>query len=150
MPLYTACPCRLKESPYMAQCMRIYVVTPPDSFLSSKASSESSSSASSINNSSKRNISPNLLNKSVETKLNIYLKPRVQPNPQTPLFWPCPEPILLKGNNIWVLRLPYIYMNDNGKPYYKPKDFETLRQTLILKGTLSAVLQTPQDILETK
>ena len=25
MPLYTACPCRVKESPYMAQCMRVYI-----------------------------------------------------------------------------------------------------------------------------
>ena len=38
-------------------------------------------------------------------------------------------------------------MNDNGKPYYKPKDFETLRQTLILKGIFSAEMQVPQDNL---
>jgi hypothetical protein len=36
-------------------------------------------------------------------------------------------------------------MNDNGKPYYKPKDFETLRNSLILKGTFSAIIKSPQE-----
>ena len=103
MPLYTACPCRVKESPYMAQCMRVYIATPPDNVLKSNESTVSS----------KRNISPTSLSKNQESalnanqaRLNILLKPRVQPNPKSPIFWPCQEPILLKGNNIWVLRLP--------------------------------------------
>jgi len=100
MPLYTACPCRVKESPYMAQCMRVYIVTPSDNLLNK--SSESSSS--------KRNVSPSFLSSesvtSNQVKLNFFLKPRVQPNPQAPIFWPCENPILLKSNSIWVLRLP--------------------------------------------
>ena len=99
MPLYTACPCRVKESPYMAQCMRVYIVTPPDSLLTKASESITS----------KINASPSLTSSDSsynQTKLNIFLKPRVQPNPQAPIFWPCLNPILLKSNSIWVLRLP--------------------------------------------
>ncbi len=36
-------------------------------------------------------------------------------------------------------------MNDNGKPYYKPTDLETLRSSLILKGTFSAITKSSQE-----
>ena len=96
MPLYTACPCRSKEAPYMAQCMRIYVVTPPDSLLAKAAETVSS----------KRNISSSDQPISSNSKLSICIKPRVQPNPNSPIFWPVSEPIQLNENCIWVLRLP--------------------------------------------
>lgn len=109
MPLYTACPCRIgKEiAPYMAQLMRIFIVTP---------------------SSSTSDISP----------IQILIQPRVQPNPSPcPVYRPSYEaPIRLADNSIWVLRLPYIYVNDNGLPY-RPKDIETLNNSRLLRGMFS-------------
>ncbi|CAF0716244.1 unnamed protein product [Brachionus calyciflorus] len=119
MPLYTACPCRnAKESPpYMAQAMRLFVVTPPGNVIEKTEDKKM-------------------------TKINIELKIHVQPNPQPcPIFWPTFEDtIVLEDNSIWVLRLPYIYMSEEGKPFYRPKNFETLNNCKILKGMFSTVV----------
>ncbi|RNA03061.1 SMG8 [Brachionus plicatilis] len=118
MPLYTACPCRnTKESPsYMAQAMRVFIVTPPG-LVAEKGDDKKT------------------------TTVNICIKPQVQPNPQPcPVFWPSFEDsIVLEDNSIWVLRLPYIYMGDDQKPYYRPKNFETLNSCKILKSMFSVV-----------
>lgn len=119
MPLYTACPCRnTKESPsYMAQAMRVFIVTPPGQVIEKGDDKKT-------------------------TKVNISIKPQVQPNPQPcPVFWPSFEDsIVLEDDKIWVLRLPYIYMGDEYKPYYRPKNFETLNSCKILKGMFSVVV----------
>jgi hypothetical protein len=132
MPLYTACPCRNSKdsTPYMAQMMRVFVVTPSSVINSSVDSSGSSTKSSIINNS--------------KLKFHILLRPRVQPNPQPcPIFWPSHQgPIELTENSIWILRLPYIYSADDGKPFYRPKDFETLNNCRVLKGMFSFVLNT--------
>ncbi len=91
MPLYTACPCRnTKETtPYMAQMMRVFVVTPPNLC---KASDES-----------------NIKKQTQESfKFSICLKPRIQPNPSPcPVFFPSnSNPIFLNENSFMVLRLP--------------------------------------------
>lgn len=36
-------------------------------------------------------------------------------------------------------------MNDSGQPYYRPKDFETLKSCRILKGMFQAVLVNSDD-----
>ena len=129
MPLYTACPCRSKEStPYMAQMMRVFIVTPPTHLINKSIESN-----------------PNALNKNrtkEKAKLSFCLKPRVQPNPlPCPIFWPSnSNEIVLNNNAIYVLRLPYIYVNDDGKPYSRPKDFETLKNCKVLKGMFMALL----------
>ena len=83
MPLYTACPCRnTKETtPYMAQMMRVFVVTPP--------------------NPSKTNDEINKRQTQESFKLSIYLKPRIQPNPSPcPVFYPSnSSPIFLNENS---------------------------------------------------
>lgn len=85
MPLYTACPCRnVKDSPpYMAQAMRLFIVTPPGT------------------------VTEKTDDKKI-TKIRISIRPQVQPNPQPcPLFWPTFEnSIILDDNNFWVLRFP--------------------------------------------
>ena len=129
MPLYTACPCRSKEStPYMAQMMRVFVVTPPTHLI--KKSIDSNPNALSRNRANEK------------AKLSFFLKPRVQPNPlPCPIFWPNnSNEIVLNDNSIYVLRLPYIYVNDEGKPYSRPKDFETLKNCKVLKGMFSPLL----------
>jgi hypothetical protein len=133
MPLYTACPCRKDSTPYMAQMMRVFVVTP-----SSTINTPSDSSTSSTK-------SPHsMIIGSSKWKFQILLKPRVQPNPQPcPIFWPSHQgPIELAENSIWILRLPYIYAADDGKPFYRPKDFETLNNCRVLRGMFSFVLNT--------
>ncbi len=82
MPLYTSCPCRANNTPYMAQMMRVYIVTPP------------------------------LTKNNFESTIHFLLQPRVQPNPSPcPIFRPSYEgPIKLNENNIWVLRLPYPFL----------------------------------------
>ena len=82
----------------MAQCMRVYIITPPESLINKANESLAS----------KQNISSANSDASSQSQLkpNIFLKPRVQPNPNAPIFWPCENPILLKSNSIWVLRLP--------------------------------------------
>lgn len=93
MPLYTACPCRNSKdsTPYMAQLMRIFVVTPSGNIQSDE----------------------DFLDSSGQKQLRISIRPRVQPNPTPcPFFSPSlSEPITLGDNSIWVLRLPYIYMS---------------------------------------
>lgn len=119
MPLYTACPCRnTKESPsYMAQAMRAFIVTPPGQVTEK-------------------------IDEKKSTMVNISIKPQVQPNPQPcPIFWPSfDDSIVLDDDNIWVLRLPYIYTNDEKKPFYRPKNFETLNSCKLLKGMFSVVV----------
>ena len=108
MPLYTACPCRnSKDSvPYMAQMMRVFIVTPVSynvNLTESKNTYSSSSSASP----SRRTASPNLNSKQNSVKISIQINPQVQPNPSSPIFFPnCSLPIHLTENSIWVLRLP--------------------------------------------
>ena len=53
--------------------------------------------------------------------------------------------LLLKKVYSLTFVFSYIYMNDNGKPYFKPKDFETLRQSLLLKGMFSASIKSAND-----
>lgn len=173
MPLYTACPCRNSKdtTPYMAQMMRVYIVTPSspvnqsESNIDYKGSLLSSSPTSSLG----RNFTGQNTKQQQPIKtshLQISLKPRVQPNPAPcPVFWPSDQnSIDLTENSIWVLRLPYvlfiytllfvilckvflivlflryIYMGDNEKPYYRPKDFETLNNCRVLKGMFSVTL----------
>lgn len=85
MPLYSACPCRNSKdsTPYMAQLMRVFVVTPPGNIQCDSTSSNTSN-------------------------LRICIRPRVQPNPSPcPIFWPSQQDtIVLADNSIWVLRLP--------------------------------------------
>ena len=124
MPLYTACPCRnTKEStPYMAQMMRIYVVTPPAyHFYATKASSDDSLAAAN----QRANVSPSSTSKlqqlqqnsststaaqssNAPPRLKVLLRPWVQPNsPPCPIFFPSNNgPITLASNSIMVLRLP--------------------------------------------
>ncbi|XP_054280613.1 nonsense-mediated mRNA decay factor SMG8 [Macrosteles quadrilineatus] len=55
--------------------------------------------------------------------VHVTLNPRVQPAPlPCPTFVTgCQEPIKLSQSAYWVLRLPYVYVGDQG-PYLPPKD----------------------------
>lgn len=117
MPLYTACPCRNSKdaTPYMAQMMRVFIVTPSSTTIHQtetnidyKGSLMSCSPPTTV-----RNLSPGLNIQRKQnlkgSQLQIALKPKVQPNPTPcPVFWPSHNqaPIYLADNSIWVLRLP--------------------------------------------
>lgn len=121
MPLYTACPCRNSKdtTPYMAQMMRVYIVTPSstvnqsESNIDYKGSLLSSSPTSSLGrNFTSQNAKQQQQQQQQPAKashLQIGLKPRVQPNPMPcPIFWPSDQSSIdLIENSIWVLRLPY-------------------------------------------
>ncbi len=112
MPLYTACPCRNSKdtTPYMAQMMRIYIVTPVSQIQQSEASNidyKSSLLSTSPGSQPMKMTSGTAIN-----RLHILLRPRVQPNPTPcPIFWPSnnKKSICLAENSIWVLRLPYVF-----------------------------------------
>ncbi|XP_003701120.1 nonsense-mediated mRNA decay factor SMG8 isoform X2 [Megachile rotundata] len=55
--------------------------------------------------------------------VHVTLNPRVQPGPPPcPIFVTgCDEPIKLSQSAYWVLRLPYVYMDEKG-PYLAPKE----------------------------
>ncbi|KAH3818615.1 nonsense-mediated mRNA decay factor SMG8-like isoform X1 [Dreissena polymorpha] len=101
MPLYCPClHCRSSKG-YMAQMMRIYIVTP-------------------------------------DGPLQVSVNPLVQPAPH-----PCPtfhpgvgEEIDLTPASVWVLRLPSVYMGDEG-PYTIPSDAAQLPACRLLKGTFN-------------
>ncbi len=113
MPLYTACPCRNSKDavPFMAQMMRVFVVTPVNYTLNLSESDNKNFYSSSPPPSARRNASPSLSNRLTNqqntVKISIQLNPRVQPNPSSPIFFPSIQtPINLTENSIWVLRLP--------------------------------------------
>ncbi len=113
MPLYTACPCRLSgnkdATPYMAQMMRVYVVTPASIIKTDETSIDYKSSLISCSPPSNRTLSQQLNENNSNSILQIALRPRVQPNPlPCPTFWPShnQSAIYLAENSIWVLRLP--------------------------------------------
>ncbi|KAK2184845.1 hypothetical protein NP493_250g01048 [Ridgeia piscesae] len=70
-----------------------------------------------------------------EAPISIELNARVQPAPTPcPTFHPDSDgPIPLPPGHIWVLRLPYIYLGENG-PYLMPSDPQQVAACRILKG----------------
>lgn len=67
--------------------------------------------------------------------VHVTLNPRVQPGPS-----PCSifvtgfeQPIKLSQSAYWILRLPYVYLGENG-PYLKPKDPVSLSHGKLLAG----------------
>lgn len=99
MPLYTACPCR-KETPYMAQMMRVFIVTPV-SYSINLADLDTKN----VSPPPRRNKSPS--DQRTTVRISIQINPRVQPGPSSPAYFPSSElPINLSENSIWVLRLP--------------------------------------------
>ncbi|XP_041359908.1 protein smg8-like isoform X2 [Gigantopelta aegis] len=99
MPLY--CPCHCSTKGYIAQLMRVYIVTP-------------------------------------ESSVKIMLKPVVQPSiSSSPLFEPGNDgPLELSQGSVWVLRLPHVYLGDNGV-YTMPTDPQHLHACRLLKGMFS-------------
>ena len=94
---------------FIAQLMRIFVVT-PDRFTSASTPT-----------------------------VKLLLCPRVQPAASpAPIFHPGGnlEPYPLEPNCLWVLRLPYIYM-DEEKVYSQPKDVAIFPSCKVLKGLLA-------------
>jgi protein SMG8 len=116
MPLYTACPCRNSKdtTPYMAQMMRVYIVTPSSAVnqIESNIDYKGSLLSSSPPSATRSFAATTQAKQPTKTShLQIGLKPRVQPNPvPCPVFWPSPSQnsIYLTENSIWVLRLPYV------------------------------------------
>ncbi|XP_053379318.1 nonsense-mediated mRNA decay factor SMG8-like isoform X1 [Mercenaria mercenaria] len=100
MPLYCPCHCRSSKG-YMAQMMRIYVVTP-------------------------------------DGPLRVSVNPLIQPSPHPcPIFHPgVGEEIDLSPGSLWILRLPSVYMGDQG-PYTIPADATQLPACRLLKGTFN-------------
>ncbi|KAL3861502.1 hypothetical protein ACJMK2_007534 [Sinanodonta woodiana] len=70
-----------------------------------------------------------------EGPVKMFLNPRVQPVPQPCiLFRPeVEEPIELPNGQIWVLRLPHIYLGEHGA-YTMPTDPQLIPQCRLLKG----------------
>ncbi|XP_070560793.1 nonsense-mediated mRNA decay factor SMG8-like [Ptychodera flava] len=72
-----------------------------------------------------------------ESAVHIRLNPRVQPGPgsNTPVFntGVGDDGILLPTNGMWVLRLPYVYVGDNG-PILPPADPQVPFSAKLLKG----------------
>jgi hypothetical protein len=114
MPLYTACPCRNSKdtTPYMAQMMRVYIVTPASQIQQSEATIIDYKS--SLLSTSPSSQAVKVTSGGGISRLQIVLRPRVQPNPAPcPVFWPSNNkaPINLADNSIWVLRLPYVLIH---------------------------------------
>ncbi|XP_076300012.1 nonsense-mediated mRNA decay factor SMG8 isoform X3 [Lasioglossum baleicum] len=67
--------------------------------------------------------------------VHVTLNPRVQPGPPPcPIFVTgCDEPIKLSQSAYWVLRLPYVYMDEKG-PYLAPKEPVPTSQGRLLAG----------------
>ncbi|XP_046362085.2 nonsense-mediated mRNA decay factor SMG8-like isoform X1 [Haliotis rufescens] len=97
MPLYCPCHCRSAKG-YMAQLMRIFVVTP-------------------------------------DGPIRVQLKPQIQPAPgSSPLFYPGnDESTTLPPGQIWVLRLPHVYLGDHGV-YSMPSDPQQISLCHMKKG----------------
>lgn len=72
--------------------------------------------------------------------VTITLEPKVVPAPvPCPVFFPgCKEPITLGNNKFWIMRLPYIYLGDQG-PYYAPTDSVSVSSGHLVKGLLKVV-----------
>ncbi|KAK7494187.1 hypothetical protein BaRGS_00014660 [Batillaria attramentaria] len=70
-----------------------------------------------------------------EAGVRVLLQPSVRPAPTPcPTFHPgTSEPIELPSGGIWVLRLPHVYMGENG-PYNMPPDPQNLHACVLLKG----------------
>ncbi|XP_076452120.1 LOW QUALITY PROTEIN: nonsense-mediated mRNA decay factor SMG8-like [Babylonia areolata] len=70
-----------------------------------------------------------------EGPLRVVLQPKVRPAPHPcPIFHPGTEEIQLPPNGIWVLRLPQVYMGDNGPISSDPQN---LHACIALKGLFS-------------
>lgn len=67
--------------------------------------------------------------------VHVTLNPRVQPGPSPcPIFVTgCEEPIKLSQSAYWVLRLPYVYMGENG-PYLAPEEPVPISHGRLLAG----------------
>jgi len=72
--------------------------------------------------------------------LEIQLNPRVVPAaPPCPVYFPGNQgPISLHGGELWVLRLPYVYMGEDG-PLLPPSDPAQLHHCKIMKGLYNFV-----------
>lgn len=70
--------------------------------------------------------------------VSIMLNPFIQPSPPPcPLFSPGTEnPIELQPGGLWVMRLPYIYLGDQG-PYTMPVEPQHFQHCHMLKGVYS-------------
>lgn len=67
--------------------------------------------------------------------IKVSIKPRVVPDlsSDAPMFYPCKEDVQLRHNSLWVLRLPYVYVNQEGVSYHLAKDHSNLSGFKILK-----------------
>ncbi|EEB14178.1 conserved hypothetical protein [Pediculus humanus corporis] len=66
--------------------------------------------------------------------VRVTLNPRVQPSPNSPIFVASSEqPIVLTQSAYWVLRLPFVYMGDQG-PYLPPQEHSLSQQGKFLSG----------------
>ncbi|XP_064642230.1 nonsense-mediated mRNA decay factor SMG8-like isoform X2 [Lineus longissimus] len=73
-----------------------------------------------------------------EGPMQVTLNPQVRPNPPPcPVFYPGnDQPIKLPQGMVSVLRLPYVYMGENG-PCVIPNDPRQLAECMIMKGLFS-------------
>lgn len=67
--------------------------------------------------------------------VHVTLNPKVQPAPSPcPIFGPgCDKPIRLSQSAYWILRLPYVYVGDQG-PYVSPKEPVPISYGRLLAG----------------
>ena len=86
--------------------------------------------------------------------IKISIKPRVVTDlsSDAPMFYPCKEDVQLRHNSLWVLRLPYVYVNQEGISYHLAKDHSNLSVFKVLKmislQTNSANVNNTTDLLK--
>ncbi|KAK6633972.1 hypothetical protein RUM44_004579 [Polyplax serrata] len=66
--------------------------------------------------------------------VRVTLNPKVQPAPNAPIFLAsADQPIVLTQSAYWVLRLPFVYMGDQG-PFLPPQEHTLAQQGKFLSG----------------
>ncbi|XP_071805949.1 nonsense-mediated mRNA decay factor SMG8-like [Asterias amurensis] len=82
-----------------------------------------------------------------DVPLYIKLNPRLRPGPHPcPIFHPgvSEDGITLSGNSLWVLRFPYVYVDENG-PILPPTDNQPPPSAKLLRGMYLTSAQKPPD-----
>ncbi|XP_022109278.1 protein smg8-like isoform X2 [Acanthaster planci] len=82
-----------------------------------------------------------------DVPLYIKLNPRLRPDQHPcPIFHPevSEDGIILTGNSFWVLRFPYVYVDENG-PVRTPTDNQPLPSAKLLRGMYLTTLEKPPD-----
>ncbi|XP_026284537.1 nonsense-mediated mRNA decay factor SMG8 isoform X3 [Frankliniella occidentalis] len=78
--------------------------------------------------------------------VHVTLNPKVQPAPSPcPIFGPgCEKPIRLSQSAYWILRLPYVYVGDQG-PYISPKEPVPISYGRLLAGMYGIMELSPTE-----